>query len=87
MEKNEKLYYVYVGGTSENRLIEDHEVVFVVAKNSIDAKILAKKKTKLTIDPHVDVMAEIKNIDGYDILLNKSNFKEEINKVSDYTKL
>ncbi len=79
-----KLYMAYVWGDSKDRLIEDHEIIFVVAENPADAKRIAKEKTVLTSGVHVDVMSEIKNIDGYDISLNKSDNKEEIVKVLGY---
>ncbi len=81
-----KLYYVYIGRTSVDRLIEDHEVLFVVAENSFDVKQIAKGKTKLKIDAHVDIMAQIINVDGYDVSLKKSDSSENIIKISEYVK-
>lgn len=79
-----KLYLAYIGWDSENRLIEDHDIVLVVASDAKEAKQKAKQKTKLLSGVHVDIMMEIKNIDGFDILLEKSDNKEEITKVLDY---
>ena len=86
MDDKNKLFYVYIGGTATDRLIEDHEVIFVVAQNSFDAKQIAKEKTKLKIDTHVDIMAQLINVDGYNIKLKKSDSTEKIVKVSEYTK-
>ena len=66
-----KLYLVYMWGFSQNRLIEDHEIVLVVAENPDQAKQKAKEKTKLTNKVHIDSVLQINNVDGYDILLQK----------------
>jgi hypothetical protein len=64
---SQKLFAAYLGGRFQDNFIEDHEIIFVVARNKDEAKILAKVKSKITIDIHCDGIIEIENVDGYSI--------------------
>ena len=79
-----KLYLAYLWADSADRLIEDHDVMFVVAEDAFEAKAKAKAKTILKSGVHLDVMIEIKNVDGFDIELIESWNQESITKVMDY---
>ena len=80
------LYLAYMWWRSEERLMEDHEILMIVAENLDDAKQQAKLKTKLTDEAHVDMLIEVKNIDWYNIVLEKW-WVEDMKKVSAYEKL
>lgn len=84
MTKN-KLFLAYMWAESKDRLIEDHEILLVVAKNEEQAKQQLKTKSKLWSDIHIDAILEINNIDWYDIILQKW-WEENIKKVSSYVK-
>lgn len=81
-----KLYLAYMWWSSLERLMEDHEIIMIVAGDLEDAKNKAKEKTKLKSEVHIDMILEIKNIDWYDISLNKW-WEEDLQKVLDYTKI
>lgn len=69
---NQHLFAVLLGGKNlENSLMEDHHLVFVVAENEDQARILAKNKWKV-FEIHVDGTQLIKSVDGYNIKLEKS---------------
>jgi len=80
------LYLAYMWWRSQERLMEDHEILMIVADSMMEAKQQAKEKTKLTCEPHVDILIEVKNIDGYNVLLEKW-WLESMKQVSDYEKL
>lgn len=88
-EIKDKLYLVYLGGPmTKDRIGEDHEVVLVVAQGQMGAMSKGRAKWAGIGRGHVDRVVEIKNIDGFDIILkkqleNKDKLKECKN---DYTK-
>ncbi|HAG14981.1 MAG TPA: hypothetical protein DCG69_00450 [Bacteroidales bacterium] len=66
------LYAVLLGGKiRENNLMEDHQLVFVVADNELDARKLAKLKWPEATSIHVDGTQILTSIDGYQISLTK----------------
>lgn len=78
-----KLYGVYLGGKiREKSLIEDHQLVFVVAKNEKEARLLGKSKWEAK-DIHIDGTILIENVDSYDIVLHETqNGKVAQNKIN-----
>lgn len=73
------LYFVNIGGYLPNSFFEMHNFGFVVAKDSVEAKLLAKQKySQNLISAHkdnlekVDNLIKINQIDNYFIFL-KSN--------------
>ena len=71
---SQKLYFAYLGGKMPaNRLGEEHEVVFVVASDSAEAKRKAKEKWSGDVKEglHVDCLKEITEVDGWNITLGK----------------
>lgn len=69
---NHHLYAVLLGGKiRKNHLMEDHHLVFVVASNENEARKLAKLKWDVE-EIHVDGTQLIKSVDGYNIILNKT---------------
>ena len=81
-----KLFLAYMWAVSNERLMEDYEILLVVASNLEEAKNKVVEKTKLINQVHIDFILEVKNVDGYDIILKKWQ-KENISKVSDYEKI
>ncbi len=75
MEKS--LFAVYLGGRYGDNFIEDHEIIFVVASDTDEAKKFAKAKSKIKIDIHCDGIIEILNVDGYRIDISEG-WKESI---------
>ena len=68
------LYAVLLGGKiREENLMEDHQLVFVVAADEKKARALAKLKWTEAESIHVDGTQLIKQVDGYQINLEKSN--------------
>ncbi len=68
------LYCAFLGGElSENRMGEDHEVVFVVAEDTTAARKAAKKKWGGGGRPHVDALTQLEVIDGYEIALSHTD--------------
>lgn len=66
------LYAILLGGkVRENNLMEDHQLVFVVADNELDARKLAKLKWPEATSIHVDGTQKLTSIDGYQISLTK----------------
>jgi len=66
------LYAVLLGGKlRENHLMEDHHLVFVVAESEKSARVLAKKKWQAE-EVHIDGTQRIEQVDGYEIILEKS---------------
>ncbi len=78
----EELYAVLLGGKiREENLMEDHQLVFVVASNENTARELAKLKWPNAESVHIDGTQLIKQVDGYKIILEKgvdSTDKSEI---------
>lgn len=67
------LYIVYLGGPPlPGRMTEDHEVVVVVAEDITSARKFAKAKWGGAGSAHVDAVQQISIIDGYRILLEKT---------------
>lgn len=75
----QKLYAVLLGGKirAEN-LMEDHQLVFVVAANEKEARQLAKLKWPEADSIHVDGSQYIKQVDGYRIILEKGNTEGDL---------
>ena len=75
--KKQYLYAVLLGGKIRKKhLMEDHHLVFVVAENEIEARKLAKKKWNAD-EIHVDGTQKINRVDGYNIVLQKTEEKDE----------
>ena len=71
------LYAVLLGGKiRENHLMEDHHLVFVVAKNEIEARRLSKEKWNAE-DIHVDGTQKISKVDGYKVILQKTDDQDD----------
>jgi len=81
-----QLYAVLLGGKlRENHLMEDHHLVFVVAKNEKEARVLAKQKWQAE-EIHVDGTQLIEKVDGFKIFLEKEEGEESIFKTNpDYS--
>ncbi len=76
MEK-QNLYAVLLGGKiRKNHLMEDHHLVFVVAENETEARKLSKKKWNAE-DIHVDGTQKIINVDGYKLILQKTDEQDD----------
>lgn len=74
---NHHLYAVLLGGKiRKNHLMEDHHLVFVVASNENEARKLAKLKWDVE-EVHVDGTQLIKSVDGYNIILNKTEDQDD----------
>lgn len=72
MKDSKNLYAVLLGGKiRKDHLMEDHHLVFVVAKSEKLARSLAKKKWNAE-DIHVDGTQKLNSIDGYNIVLDKT---------------
>jgi len=68
-----KLYAILLGGKiRKENLMEDHQLVFVVASSEKEARILAKLKWPEAESIHTDGSQTIKQVDGYKIVLEKS---------------
>ena len=75
--KDKNLYAVLLGGKiRKHHLMEDHHLVFVVAENEIEARKLAKKKWNAE-DIHIDRTQKINMVDGYKIMLQKTEKQED----------
>lgn len=73
----QNLYAVLLGGKiRKSHLMEDHHLVFVVAENEIEARKLAKMKWDAD-DIHVDGTQKITMVDGYKIILQKTEEQGE----------
>ena len=85
MEKG--LYAVLLGGKlTGHQLMEDHHLVFVVARDEETARKIAKKKWRAE-SIHVDGTQLISAVDGYQINLEKINSPKDSFKVNpDYSK-
>ncbi len=51
---------------------EDHEVVFVVADDAVDAKAKAKTKWGGVGRCHVDAVQRVEVVDGFEVALNQA---------------
>jgi hypothetical protein len=70
---NQNLYAVLLGWKiRKNHLMEDHHLVFVVAENETEARKLSKKKWNAE-DIHVDGTQKISKVDGYKLILQKTD--------------
>jgi hypothetical protein len=66
------LYAAYLGGPlAEDRMGEDHEIVFVVAPDPAAAKESARHKWSGAGRGHVDAVREVAMVDGYEIELRR----------------
>lgn len=65
MEK--KLFAVYLWWKNNNWFIEEHDLVFVIAKDISEAKKFAKVKTIIKEDLHCDWIIQLDNVDWYTI--------------------
>lgn len=75
MEKH--LYAILLGGKlRDNHLMEDHHLVFVVAENEKEARVLAKQKWQAE-EVHVDGTQRIDQVDGYKIHLEEGQDKND----------
>ncbi len=75
----ENLYAVLLGGKiREDNLMEDHQLVFVVASDEKEARQLAKQKWPQADSIHVDGTQLIKQVDGFEIKLEKTNNSVDI---------
>ena len=78
------LYAVLLGGKiREENLMEDHQLVFVVAANEKEARKLAKLKWLEAESIHVDGSQCIKQVDGYQIILAKGNNENDLLEIED----
>jgi hypothetical protein len=67
------LYAAFLGGElAEDRMGEDHEVVFVVAQDTTSARKAAQKKWGGTGRAHVDAVTRLEMIDGYTVALERT---------------
>ena len=82
-----ELYFGYMWAESKDRYIEDHEFVFCVAEDVIQAKQQLKNKCTLWEDLHVDFMKTLEHISPFYISLNKKKGQDQIEKVLWYTLL
>jgi hypothetical protein len=65
------LFAAYLGGpVASGRMGEDHEIVFVVAADDVDAKKQAAAKWSGVGRGHVDAVRRIDQIDGQQVLLS-----------------
>ncbi len=67
------LYAILLGGKADRKLLmEDHQLVFVVAENEVDAAIAAKKKWHVE-KSHIDGIQKLDSVDGFEIHLKKKD--------------
>ena len=67
------LFAAYLGGElGSGRMGEDHEVVFVVAEDTLAARRAAKAKWGGSGRAHVDALTRIDMIDGFAIGLERT---------------
>ena len=60
------LYAAFLGGElAPGRVGEDHEVVFVVAEDTVSARRAAKAKWGGDGRPHIDALTRLDVIDGF----------------------
>lgn len=83
------LYVVYLGGNlSPGRLGEDHEVVLVVAETPKEARDKARAKwggfAAEGTRAHVDALARVRAVDGYDVALSWSGAPDDIDTRREY---
>ncbi|MEN8137319.1 MAG: DUF1543 domain-containing protein [Bacteroidota bacterium] len=77
------LFAVLLGGKiRKNHLMEDHNLVFVVAKDEVEARKLAKTKWDAE-EVHVDGTQKLSMVDGYKINLEKTSGEEDEFQVND----
>ncbi len=65
------------GKIRKNNLMEDHHLVFVVAENEIEARTLSKKKWNAE-EIHVDGTQKINKVDGYKLILQKTDEADDV---------
>jgi hypothetical protein len=74
----QNLYAVLLGGKiRKGNLMEDHQLVFVVADDEKSARSLAKKKWDAQ-SIHIDSTQKISIVDGYKINLEKTSEQKDI---------
>lgn len=67
-----KLFAVYLWWKINQGFIEDHDIIFAVAKDKEEAKEIAKQKTIIKNDIHCDWIIEIDKVDWYKVKLVKN---------------
>ena len=77
MNGSPQLYAVYLGGDpAPGRLSEDHEVVLVVAGDVAEARQRARAKWGGTTRPHVDGVRLVDVVDGFAVVLDRTDRSE-----------
>ncbi len=72
-----QLFAVYLGGDpAPGRLSEDHEVVLVVAGDIAEARQRARAKWGGTTRPHVDGVRLVDVVDGFAVVLDRTDRAE-----------
>ncbi|MGH9919889.1 MAG: DUF1543 domain-containing protein [Nitrososphaerales archaeon] len=62
------LFAAFLGGPiADDRMGEDHEIVFVIAGTPEEAKVQAKKKWRGAGRAHVDAVQRIDEVDGFKV--------------------
>ncbi|MFH1000589.1 MAG: DUF1543 domain-containing protein [Bacteroidota bacterium] len=75
----EKLFAVLLGGKIRpNNLMEDHQLVFIVAENEKQARKLAKLKWPEADSIHIDGTQLIEQVDGFKISLKKEDTQDDL---------
>lgn len=65
-----ELFVVFLGGDlADGRMGEDHEVVFFAAADLLAARRAAKRKWRGSGRAHIDAVAQIDTVDGFDVRL------------------
>lgn len=66
------LYAILLWWRIQENLIEDHNIVFVIANNEQEARKLAKEKWNAN-EMHIDWTQKIEMVDWYKIILEKQS--------------
>ncbi len=75
----------YYDKSTGDGFYEQHANIFIVAKNSYDARERVKlDKDYIAKKMHIDGIKEIENIDGYDIQLEKNGNPEKVTSLNHY---
>lgn len=77
-ETRPRLFVVYLGGDpAPGRIGEDHEVVTVVANDLKSARSRARAKWTGSTKAHVDMVQELRVVDGHEIVLEATDAPDE----------
>ena len=83
-----KLYLVHTGYYDKSTgggFYEQHTNIFIVAKSPYEAREKVKQHNEFVEKKmHIDGIKEIENVDGYNVLLQKSVDGEKINTFNHY---